>query len=157
MGVEMSFNFTVEWVYDTILEKQGSSPIYYLLITIYYSAMLNQRHRFHGYGSLKSVYQRGQSVRGPLIHMKFSQRDPNRPYRVAVVVSRKVSKSAVVRNRIRRRIYEIIRKSDHRPPNGTDLVFTVFGEEVATMEATKVQNLVEKLLQKTAPHWGISH
>lgn len=114
--------------------------------------MLNQRHRFHGYGSLKPVYQRGQSVRGPLIHMKFSQRDPKRPYRAAVVVSRKVSKSAVVRNRIRRRVYEIIRKSDHRPPNGTDMIFTVFGEEVATMEAKRLQGLVENLLQKTASH-----
>lgn len=108
--------------------------------------MLQQRHRFHGYGSLKAVYQRGQTVRGPQITLKFSQRDSKRPYRVAVVVSRKVSKSAVTRNRIRRRVYEAVRQSPHAIPGGTDLVFTVFSEEVASMEAKRLQGVIDKLL-----------
>jgi ribonuclease P protein component len=66
---------------------------------------------------------------------------------VAVVVSRKVSKSAVVRNRIRRRVYEIVRRADNVPPS-TDLIFTVFGEQVAELEATKLQATVAELLQK---------
>jgi len=108
--------------------------------------MLGQKNRFHGYGSLKAVYQRGQSVRGPLVSLKFAQRDANRPYRVAVVVSKKVSKSAVVRNRIRRRIYEIVRQAEPQPAAGSDLVFTVFGEAVATMDATQLAVNIEKLL-----------
>ena len=112
--------------------------------------MLSQRNRFHGYGSLKGVYQRGQTVRGSLISLKFSKRDPGKPYRVAVVVSRKVSKSAVVRNRIRRRIYELVRTASQSPQPGSDLVFTVFGEEIATLEAAKLRIQVEKLLQKAA-------
>ena len=75
--------------------------------------MISVRHRFHGYGSLRTVYQRGQTVRGPAITLKYRYRGPQRqPYRVAVVVSRKVHKSAVVRNRIRRRLYEIVRQAD---------------------------------------------
>lgn len=111
--------------------------------------MLGQRHRFHGYGSLKAVYQRGQTVRGPLLSLKFSRRDPQRPYRVAVVVSRKVSKSAVVRNRIRRRLYEQVRLAEPSPHPGTDLVFTVFSDEVATLETGKLRKLVNNLLQRT--------
>jgi ribonuclease P protein component len=109
--------------------------------------MFNRRHRFHGYGSLKAVYQRGQTVRGPLISLRFARREANKPNRVAVVVSRKVSKSAVVRNRIRRRVYEAARQSGAAVNSGTDLIFTVFSDQVAEMEAPKLQRLVIKLLR----------
>jgi ribonuclease P protein component len=109
--------------------------------------MITAAHRFHGYGSLRGVYQRGRNVRGPLMSLKFGPRGPGRPYRVAVVVSRKVSKSAVVRNRIRRRIYEIVRHSDTDIVPGTDLVFTVFDEQVAGLEAPKLRALVGELLR----------
>lgn len=110
--------------------------------------MISRVHRFHGYGSLKGVYLRGQSVRGPLITLKFTQRGSHKPYRVAVVVSRKVHKSAVVRNRIRRRIYEIVRQSDGLITPGTDLVFTVFNDQVAELEATRLQAVITGLLRQ---------
>jgi len=119
--------------------------------------MLGQRHRFHGYGSLKAVYQRGQNARGPLVSLRYAQRGANRPYRVAVVVSKKVSKSAVVRNRIRRRIYEIIRQADPQPAAGSDLVFTVFGEAVATMESKQLAKTINGLLQKSIVTPPINH
>jgi ribonuclease P protein component len=110
--------------------------------------MIGQRHRFHGYGSLRAVYQRGQTVRGSALSLRFDSRESGKPYRVAVVVSRKVSKSAVVRNRIRRRIYEIVRQNDQQVPGATDLVFTVFAEQIAEMNAPKLQKIVTELLQK---------
>ena len=113
--------------------------------------MIAVRHRFHGYGSLRGVYQRGQTVRGPLISLKFAQRGPARPYRVAVVVSRKVSKSAVTRNRIRRQLYELVRTSTPPPAPGTDLVFTVFDERVTELPAAKLRTAVEELLHKARP------
>jgi len=112
--------------------------------------MITVAHRFHGYGSLRGVYQRGQNVRGSQVSLKFGQRGPGRPYRVAVVVSRKVSKSAVTRNRIRRRIYEIIRLADAGITPGTDLVFTVFDKQVAGLPSTKLQAIINELLQKAA-------
>jgi ribonuclease P protein component len=110
--------------------------------------MIGVAHRFHGYNSLRSVYKRGQNVRGPLVSLRFALRGPTRPYRVAVVVSRKVSKSAVVRNRIRRRIYEVVRRSDqadHPIDPGTDLVFTVFSDQVTELPAPKLQTLISGL------------
>ena len=112
--------------------------------------MIGRTHRFHGYGSLRSVYQRGQTVRAPLVSLRYAMRDPQRPYRVAVVVSRKVSKSAVVRNRIRRRIYEVVRKSSAQISPGTDLVFTVWSDELAGLEAPKLQSAITGLLEKAA-------
>lgn len=110
--------------------------------------MLAQAHRFHGYGSLRGVYQRGQGFRGALISVKFASRGPNKGYRVAVVVSKKVHKSAVVRNRIRRRIYELVRTSEQQLAPGTDVIFTVFSEQVAELEAAKLKQMVGDLLQK---------
>ena len=114
--------------------------------------MIAVLHRFHGYGSLRGVYQRGQTVRGPMLGLKFSHRDPKRPYRAAVVVSRKVSKSAVVRNRIRRRLYEIIRRQAQATavPPGTDLVFTVFDEMVGELPAPKLEKIISDLLAKAS-------
>jgi ribonuclease P protein component len=112
--------------------------------------MLAALHRFHGYGSLRGVYRRGQTVRGPMLSLRFTQRDSRRPYRVAIVVSRKVSKSAVVRNRIRRRIYELVREQAVLIPSGIDLVFTVFDERVAELPSPKLEKAVSNLLKKAA-------
>jgi ribonuclease P protein component len=108
--------------------------------------MITVRHRFHGHGSLRGVYQRGQTVRTPMISLRFARRDPKRPYRAAVVVSRKVSKSAVVRNRIRRRIYEQIRAQAAAIPSGTDLVFTIFDERIAALPAPQLEEVIGRLL-----------
>ena len=112
--------------------------------------MIGRTHRFHGYGSLRSVYQRGETARGPLLSLKFVNRGQNRSYRVAVVVSRKVNKSAVVRNRIRRRVYEIVRQEENKLPAGLDLVFTAFGDELAGLDARKLEQTVVALLRKAA-------
>src|SRR4051812_22967296 len=112
--------------------------------------MLIKSHRFHGYASLRRVYQRGPKVRGPRVCLKFGRRESGRPYRAAVVVSRKVSKSAVVRNRIRRRVYESIRQTEPAIPGGADLVFTVFSEKAAELESAKLQVMVTDLIKKTA-------
>lgn len=112
--------------------------------------MIGRAHRFHGYGSLRGVYQRGQTVRAPLVSLRYTGRDPRRPYRVAVVVSRKASKSAVTRNRIRRRVYAAVRQADNLIKPGSDLVFTVFNDQLAGLEPAKLQATVAELLQKAA-------
>lgn len=67
---------------------------------------------------------------------------------MAVVVSRKVHKSAVVRNRIRRRVYEIVRRADEHLLAEKDLIFTVFSEQIAVTEHAKLNRIIEGLLQK---------
>jgi ribonuclease P protein component len=107
--------------------------------------MIGRTHRFHGYHSLQPVYKRGQTVRGPQLVLRYIRRPGDRPYRVAVVVSRKVNKSAFIRNRIRRRIYEIVRLNT--PPAGYDLVFTAFHDQLAELPADKLSAQVKELLQ----------
>lgn len=114
--------------------------------------MLGRLHRFHGHNTLVIVYRRGETVRGQHISLKYSRRAGDKPYRAAVVVSRKVSKSAVVRNRIRRRIFEIVREYAENIPSGTDMVFTVFSDQVAELKAGKLKQSVLQLLKKAAPN-----
>ena len=67
--------------------------------------MIARAHRFHGHNSLRYVYGRGKIIRGQFFSLKYALNSKRRRYRAAVVVSRKVHKSAVVRNRIRRETF----------------------------------------------------
>lgn len=110
--------------------------------------MISKEYRFHGYGSLKYVYQHGKTVRGPLSALKYTRNNRRDKFRLAVVVSKKVSKSAVVRNRIRRRVYEVFRHHSKHITEPYDMVFTVFHEQVATMPSEELNKLVHAQLKQ---------
>ena len=63
-----------------------------------------------------------------------------------MVVGRKVQKSAVVRNLIRRRLYEIIRTHQAAIVEPYDIVLTVFSEQLAELPAAKLSAQVVGLL-----------
>lgn len=88
--------------------------------------MISSSHRFHGYNSLRFVYRNGRTVRGPLFAVKSALNPKRKTYRLAVVVSRKVHKSAVARNRVRRRLYEAVRSMENNIVEPHDVVITVF-------------------------------
>lgn len=116
--------------------------------------MLARSHRFHGYGSLKGTYSRGFAIRTALLTARCQVQAPTRPYRVAVVVSKKVSKSAVVRNRIRRRIYEAVRRQHDSIQPGTDIILTVFNDQVATQPSAQLDQAVATVLKKITANSG---
>ena len=110
--------------------------------------MIARTHRFHGYNSLRFVYQNGSAVRSPQLVLKYALNPRRSTYRAAVVVSRKVQKSAVVRNRLRRRIFEAIRADESAIGQPFDLVFTVFNEQLNDLSPAKLHDLVYSQLQK---------
>ena len=110
--------------------------------------MLNRTHRFHGLNSLNFAHQQGKVVRGSVINLKYVVNQRRSDYRVAVVVSKKVSKSAVVRNRIRRRVYEAIRLHAEIITKPYDLVFMVYSADVATMDSSELQDAIANQLRK---------
>ena len=109
--------------------------------------MISHLFRFHGYNALLPVYRRGVAVRGSLLSLKYLPRKPGSPYRAAVVVSKKVHKSAVVRNRIRRRVFELVRRQQASLP-AVDIVITVFSDQVAQLPSAQLQDQVNGLLAK---------
>jgi ribonuclease P protein component len=110
--------------------------------------MIDTTHRFQGHGSLRFVYQKGQIVRGQYCSLKYIVNRRRSTYRVAVVVSRKVHKSAVVRNRIRRRMYEVFRTEASRIRGSYDLVFTAYSDQLAEMPAEQLREAVIEKLEK---------
>ncbi len=110
--------------------------------------MISKKNRFHGHGSLRYVYQHGKTVRGPLCSLKYVANKRRDTYRLAVVVSKKVSKSAVVRNRIRRRLYEAVRLQAPKFNAPYDIVITVFHESLATLPADEVTKMVYTQLKQ---------
>jgi ribonuclease P protein component len=119
--------------------------------------MINRKHRFHGHGSLRFVYQRGETIRGQYGALKVIRNPRRKTYRMAVVVSRKVHKSAVVRNRIRRRIYEIVRTHESLIEEPWDIVCTVYSDQLAEMESAQLQKQLIGQLQKAGIMSGRSH
>lgn len=77
-------------------------------------------------------------------------------YRLAVVVSKKVSKSAVVRNRIRRRIFESVRLYIKAHPGypGLDMSLSVYDDTLTNRDWLELEKQITYLLQNAAKHAG---
>lgn len=110
--------------------------------------MIAYRYRFHGHGSLRYLYTKGQTARSRMLQLRYVENRRRTDSRAAVVVSKKVVKSAVKRNRIRRRIYEILRKNWRYIPAPTDMAVTVFAAETGTMLASELETHVIDLLKQ---------
>jgi ribonuclease P protein component len=110
--------------------------------------MISKLNRFHGHNSLNAVYQRGEAVSLSQVSLKSLPARNGKGFRIAVVVSRKVSKSAVVRNRIRRRVYEIMRRHMPLVSSSNDIVINVYNEQLATMTAKDIEDILTGLLLK---------
>lgn len=110
--------------------------------------MLTQRYRFHSRGGVNYVYQNSKTIRSPYLALLFAPNIRKRQ-RFAVVVSKKVLKHAVGRNRIRRRVYEAIRlEHSHFRRVPKDFVFIVHNKIIATMPFDELRQLVYDLLQR---------
>jgi ribonuclease P protein component len=109
--------------------------------------MISRSHRFHGYNSLRHVYRHGRMARGSQFAVKAALNPRRQTYRVAVVVSRKVNKSAVARNRMRRRLYELVRGYDSRITQPYDIVITVFQNSLLDQSPRELDSQLKKQLK----------
>lgn len=109
--------------------------------------MINRAHRFHRRNAIRAVYRNGHSVRANQIALKIMRNNRSESYRAAVVVSRKVHKSAVLRNRIRRRIYEALRTFEPQILQPYDLIFIVYSDEFATIDYARLHETIGSLLK----------
>ncbi len=104
--------------------------------------MLSHIYRFHGHGSLRYLYRNGQVARNRHVLIKYCPNTHRAHSRVAVIVGKKVLKSAVKRNRIRRRIFEIIRNHWAHIPAHYDISLTVFTAECLTMPQEELEKTI---------------
>jgi ribonuclease P protein component len=107
--------------------------------------MLSKKYRFHGHGSLRYVYKNGQAVRSHLLTVKHVPNSHRRNLRFSIVVSKKVMKSAVGRNRIRRRLYEVIRGELPHIHGVHDVVVIAISAELLSLPADELKEAVRML------------
>lgn len=109
--------------------------------------MISRRYRFYGLGSVRPAMKYGQRLRGPGLALAYVRVKGGGP-RFAVIVSKKVSKKATHRNRIRRRIYEALRLQQTGFIAGTDVVINVFDATIADRDWQQLNAQLKALLQK---------
>ena len=111
--------------------------------------MIDARHRFHGHGGLRYVYKNGQISRSRHFVMKSLVNPRRKHSRIAVVISKKTLKSAVGRNRVRRRVYEIVRNELPDIEQPKDIALIVVSAEVRDMDATELYRSIRELFIKS--------
>lgn len=108
--------------------------------------MLASRFRFHGHGSLKFLHKNAQVARSRYCTIKVVLNPHRKHSRFAIIVSKKVHKSAVGRNRVRRRVYEIIRAAQPHFDKTIDLaVIVTSGEMIMAPHQELEQSVIEQL------------
>lgn len=69
--------------------------------------------------------------------------------RIGVVVSKKVEKTAVGRNRIRRRVYEAIRLNMDKIPKEMDYVFVAYSKKIAKIPFNELEETLGLLVEQS--------
>lgn len=110
--------------------------------------MLTKKYRFHSRGGVRYVYQKGKTIRKAKMSLVFVDNAKGFT-RIAVVVSKKVVKSAVGRNRIRRRVYEALRKNFDLIPKKRDYIFVIFSDEVMKMSFSELEKKLGELVAES--------
>ena len=113
--------------------------------------MISRQHRFRGHQSIRYLLRRGrylpEAPRDWLAARVLVVRR-QRHWRLTVVVSKKVSKRAVVRNRIRRRLVEYCRHHLPDSANAFDMALIVSNPDLATISQDQLEVLLSPLKQR---------
>ena len=110
--------------------------------------MLSKKYRFHSRGGVKYVYQKGKTVRKAQMSLVFCDNVKGFT-RIAVVVSKKTAKTAVLRNRIRRRVYEALRENFEYIPKKRDYIFVIYSKEIATLPYNQLVKRLGELVAES--------
>ncbi|MFI0403036.1 MAG: ribonuclease P protein component [Cyanobium sp.] len=125
---------------------------------------LPQQHRLRGLKVFDRIYRQGHRFHGRLFTLRVMAADaaqlpprdrpyPPSPWRCAVVVSSKVSKRSVQRNRLRRLVHAFLMA---HPPQANEPCWLVFSLKPGSVDAEESLLLKEclVLLQKAGLHDG---
>ena len=114
----------------------------------YNTYMLKQRYRFHGYGSLKFLFHKGEMFRSRSVTLRVAANPRRTDSRVSVIVTKKVQKAAPRRNRIRRRVYEVVRTNWGHIKPGQDILISVYDPQAGVMPFADVERAVVGVLKQ---------
>lgn len=90
-----------------------------------------------------NVFKKGKTIANKLVFLKSLKNNLNNN-QFGFIVSTKISKKAVIRNKIKRRLREIVRQTDTKP--GFDIIIIV-KPEILNKDYQEIKNNVENLLK----------
>lgn len=108
--------------------------------------MLASQFRFHGYGSLRFLFSHGKTYRSKSMSIRVAPNSRRQNSRVSVVISKKVIKASPKRNRVRRRVYEVLRTEWAHIKPSYDILISVYDPEFFDAEHAIITSEIKKLL-----------
>ena len=110
--------------------------------------MLSAKYRFHGHGALKYLFGHGTTYRLKTMSLRVASNQRRSVSRAAVVISKKVIKASPKRNRVRRRVYEVLRHNWDNIKPGQDIMLSVYDPGVLVMPHDELTAELKKALQQ---------
>jgi ribonuclease P protein component len=114
--------------------------------------MFKKENRLTKQKDFDNVFKKGRSVFNKILGLKFIANDLN-INRFGVIVSNKISKKAVERNKIKRRIREVLQKEDPILKQGYDVVVIALAE-VKDKKYQDLEQILKEKLSKLALYRG---
>lgn len=105
-------------------------------------------NRFHGHSSLNYVYRNGRAVHSHWFIVKLVKNPHRKNSRFAAVISKKVLKSAVKRNRVRRQVYEYVQNLIPKLNGVYDVTIIVSSGESFTASHNDIYNQLDQVFSQ---------
>ena len=113
--------------------------------------MLPKENRLTDDYDFRRVKRLGKSYHCPLFKLSIARRKIEGPSRFGFVISKKIDKRAVVRNRIKRLLREAVRNKLEKIPGGFDIVFVV-RPKIVGKSYEEINTVFDQVLSKVSFH-----
>lgn len=105
--------------------------------------MLPFKNRLKKEKDFQQVFNKGRFINSDLISVRFLGNSTD-DTRVGFIVSKKVSKKAVLRNRVKRKLREVMRVNMEKIKGGFDIIITA-----KSIELEEIDKTLEELLKRS--------
>ena len=109
--------------------------------------MLGKKNRLNKKKDFDNVFQKGKSFKEDFLILKFCQKKSNQ-IRFGFIVSQKVSRKATLRNKIKRRISELVRQRLEKSKKGLDVILIAV-PGIETKDFWEIEESLNKLFKKS--------
>ena len=95
----------------------------------------------------EQVFKQGRGYRRNFLYLKIKNNDLEFS-RFGIIVSKKISNKAVVRNQIKRRIREAINNREEKIKKGMDVIIVAL-EDIKSKKFVEIDNCVEQVFDRS--------
>ena len=109
--------------------------------------MLAKKYRLKKRKDFENVLKKGKGVKGGPLFLKIIKKENSEEKKFGFIISKKISKKATVRNKIKRRLHEIIREKLGKIEKGINVVLIAL-PSIERESFENLKNIVERLFKK---------